>query len=182
MITTLHLLSNTTRKKMHLSKVNEALDHKIIGGSEHQWNCWPNARFLDYETDYAYASVVFNTRTQEIYQAEVNDKGNKHKPYRWMNPDYKDQYFDEATLRGVNPNQAWDDTTWYDLETTEDWLEKASAIMRGERFDERVQVPLDLDNDTLFKLMTMAHERDVTLNKMVEIVLQEVIDRKKINE
>lgn len=162
---------------MHISKVNEALEHKIAGGSEFQWNCWTNARYLDYETDYAHASVVFNTNTQEVYCAEVNDKENNYKPYRWMNSLYKQLYVDEAIQRKVDPNLAWDDTTWYDLETSEDWLDKASAIMSGLEFDERVKVPIDLDNDSLFKLMMMAHERDITLNKMIEIALRAEIDR-----
>jgi hypothetical protein len=66
---------------------------------------------------------------------------------------------------------------WCDLETPEDWIEKASAIMRNEDFDDRVQIPLTLDKDELYKLMEMAHERDVTLNKMVEIILEEMISR-----
>lgn len=162
---------------MHLSKVNEALDHKIVGGSEHQWSCWDNARFLDYESEYAHASVIFNTMTQEVYCAEVNDKLDEVKPYRWLNPAFKDAYINEAKERNVDPNLAWDDKTWYDLETREDWLTKARAIMQGEDFDRRVEVPLDLDDDTLFKLFMMAHENDLTLNKMVEIVLQETINR-----
>lgn len=164
---------------MHLSKVNEALEHKITGGSEYMWNCWDNARWLDYESDYAHASVVFNSKTQEVYTAEVNDKENKHKPYRWLNPLYKDAMLTEAEQRGINSNQAWDNVNWYDLEVQDDWLTKAGAIMRGEDFDQRVEVPLDLDDDTLFKLFMMAHERDVTLNKMVEIVLQNAIDNHK---
>lgn len=167
---------------MHLSKVNEALDHKISGGSEHMWNCWPNSRFLDYETDYAHVSVVFNTETQEVYTAEVNDKDNFYKPYRWMNPLYKQVFVDEAKERNVDPDQAWDDTKWYDLETQEDWLEKAGAIMRGESFDERIQVPLDLDNDLMMRLMLEAHKRDITLNQMVELILQKQIDRLESTE
>lgn len=163
---------------MHLSKVNEALDHKITGGSEYGWRCWPNARWLDYESDYAHVGVVFNSETQIVYSAEINDKENKYKPYRWMNPDYKNEHITEAISHGIDPDYAWDEAKWYDLETQEDWLVKARAIMRGEEFDTRVQVPLTLNNDELFKLMTMAHERDVTLNKMVEIVLQEVIDKR----
>jgi predicted nucleic acid-binding protein len=162
---------------MHLSKVNEALDHKIVGGSEHQWNCWDNARFLDYESDYAHASVVFNSQTQEVYCADVTDKLNELTPYRWLNPEYKEVYFKECKQRKVKKNIAWDDVKWCDLETQNDWLKKAQAIMRGEDFDSRVEVPLDLDDDTLFQLFKKAHENDVTLNKMVEIILQEVITR-----
>lgn len=164
---------------MQLRKVNEALEHRITGGSEYGWNCWPNARWLDYESDYAHASVVFNSETQEIYTAEINDKANQHKPYRWLNPLYKEDMYVEAGVRHINANDAWDGVTWCDLETQDDWLTKARAIMRGEKFDQRIEVPLELDDDTLLKLFTMAHERDVTLNKMVEIVLQEVINRHK---
>lgn len=167
---------------MYLKDVNEKLDHKIVGGSEHQWDCWDNARFLDYESNYAHASVVFNCETQEIYCAEINDKDDKHKPYRWVNPIYKQEYWDEAKEKNVDPDQAWDNKKWYDLETSGDWLTKASAIMRGEKFDTRVEMPLNLDNETLFKLMTMAHERDITLNKMVEEVLSKVIDELKLKE
>lgn len=166
---------------MHLSKVNEALDHKITGGSEFYWTCWDDARYLDYESEYAHVSVVFNTQTQEVYTAEINDKANQVKPYRWMNPIYKQAYLDEAKEKNVDPNQAWDDTKWYDLETVEDWLDKASAIMRGEDFDTRVQVPLTLDKEELYKLMEMAHERDITLNRMVETILEEMIERHKLS-
>lgn len=162
---------------MHLSKVNEALSHKIVGGSEHQWTCWDNVRFLDYESDYAHASVVFNIKTQEVYTAEINDKESKFKPYRWLNPSFKQEYLLEHTKRGIDYTVAWDDTKWYDLETSEDWLTKASAIMENKSFDTRVEVPLDLDNDTILHLALEAHKRDITINQMVEILLQEVIDR-----
>jgi len=43
-------------------------------------------------------------------------------------------------------------------------------------FDERVSVPLDLDNDVILALALEAHKRDITINKMVELVLQRAID------
>lgn len=167
---------------MNLAQVNEAMQHKITEGSEYGWLCWNNARYLDYESDYAGVSVVYNTKTQEIYQAEVSTKiEGDIKPYRWLNPAYKEALFREAGEREVDPNQAWDDVKWYDLETEEDWLEKATAIFNGEEFDERVQVPLDLENDMLLELALEAHRRDITLNKMVEIVLERAIEYHKKN-
>lgn len=164
---------------MHLSKVNEALSHRITGGSDYQWSCWDNARFLDFESENAHASVVFNTQTQEVYVAEVNDKNDSVKPYRWLNPDYKQAFIDEATTRNINHIQAWDDTNWYDLETQEDWLAKAKAIFNGETFDTRVEVPIELEDGELFQLMKMAHERDITFNKLVEEILWNVINTHK---
>ena len=88
-----------------------------------------------------------------------------------LNPKYKEAMYKEARDRRIDADRAWDVTMWYDLETQEDWLEKAGAMFAGLEFDTRVQVPLNLEKDELYKLMTMAHERDVTLNKMVEIIL-----------
>lgn len=169
---------------MKLGQINEAMDHKITSGSEHGWTCWDDARYLDYESDFAHVSVVYNTKTQNIYQAEVSIKtemwSEDMRPYRWLNPLTKDAYVSEATKRGTDPNQAWDDVKWLDLETEEDFLEKATAIFNGEdNFDTRIQVPLDLEDDLLLHLAVEAHKRDITLNKMVEIVLQEAIDRHK---
>ena len=165
---------------MHLSKVNEALDHRITGGSEYQWDCYGfDVRFLDYESDYAHATVVFDTTNQTVYEATVNSKDETVRPYRWLNPDTKQEYLNECKERNIDPVTAWDDVKWVDLETMEDFLDKASAIFNGEGFDERVQVPLDLSRDELFQLMQMAHERDLTLNELVEEILWDVINAEK---
>jgi hypothetical protein len=170
---------------MKLDQVNNAMEHKIVGGSEHGWQCWPDARFLDYETEYGHASVVYSTSTLEIYSADVSLKKESwqddHAPYRWINPLWKKAYDDEAHERSVDLSWAWDDIKWIDLEEAEDWLEKAEAIMRGEAWDNRIRVPIDLDDETAFELMKQAHERDITFNQMVELILREMILRKQDN-
>ena len=45
-----------------------------------------------------------------------------------------------------------------------------------------MKVPLDLSRDELFKLMEMAHERDITLNQMVEEILWQVINQRERNK
>lgn len=163
---------------MNLKQVNEALDHKIEGGSEYNWDIYgPNVRYLDFASDNAHASVLFDTVTQEIYEATVNDNDDKF-AYRWLNADTKELYIEECKKRKIDPNIAWDQKKWYDLEVDEDWLTKAKAIMRGENFDSRVIVPIDLADEELFQLMKLAHENDITLNQMVERILQQVIDEK----
>ena len=103
------------------------------------------------------------------------------KPYRYINIEYQDAYKQEATNRGIDADQAWDDIKWVDLETEEDFIEKATAMFNGEKFDTRIQVPIDLDNDTMLKLAMEAHKRDITLNKMVEEVLRNVIAEHEFN-
>jgi hypothetical protein len=165
---------------MHLSQVNEIANHRITEGSEYGWQCYPDARMLDYESVFAYISIIYSTETQEIYEANVSIKTDAWdedmRPYRWLNPEYKDVMIAESKKRNVKWRKAWDDVKWCDLEVEEDFLEKAEAIFNGQVFDARIQVPVELDNDTLLKLFTMAHERDITLNELITEILQKVID------
>ena len=48
--------------------------------------------------------------------------------------------------------------------------------------DNRVEIELNLDEHEIYQLAMEAHKRDITLNKMIEIILQEVIDKHKVNE
>jgi predicted HicB family RNase H-like nuclease len=170
---------------MNLKQINETLDHKITDGSEYTWNCYPDARFLEYESDYAHVSVIFSTINQTVYEAEVSVKrdawDNDMRPYRWLNPDTKDIMIAEAKKRKVKYRKAWDDVKYIDLDLEEDFLEKAKAIFNKEPFDTRIQMEVDLDDETLVKLAVEAHKRDITINKYIEEVLQAFIDKEKLS-
>ena len=60
-------------------------------------------------------------------------------------------------------------------------LEKARAIYLGEDYDQRVKVPIDLPNELLFELMIKAHEKDITLNNLIEEAIQAAIDAYKLD-
>lgn len=160
---------------MKLSQVNECLDHAITGGGEYGWKCWGNARSLDYETDTSHVSVVYNPKNQEIFEATVEIRDEASRPYRWLNPSQRDKMIEESKTRGIDPDEAWDDVKWIDLETEEDFLEKAHAIANGEDFDERIQVPLTLEDDEMLQLCMMAHEQEITLNQLVVNILTAAI-------
>jgi macrodomain Ter protein organizer (MatP/YcbG family) len=108
-------------------------------------------------------------------------KEHEPKPYRYIDPEYRVSHSTEAEDRNVDFNQAWDDVMWVDLETEEDFIDKASKMFVGESFDTRVSVPLDLDNETILTLSMEAHKRDITLNQMVEELLREMIVNKTLS-
>ena len=170
---------------MNLKQLNQTLDHKITNGSEYQWNCYPDARFLEYESDFAHVSVIFNTTNQIVYQVEISVKRDAWpedmRPYRWLNPDTKDIMIAEAKQRKIKYRKAWDDVKYIDLDLEVDFLEKAKAIFNGEPFDTRIQMEVDLDDETLLKLAVEAHKRDITINKYIEEVLQAFIDKEKLS-
>jgi hypothetical protein len=157
----------------------EAVEYRITEGSEYCWNSFgPNAYRLESwngEQDGHTVSILFDTKTQTVYQMEAHDY-KAERSYRWTHPDYLTAYRDECKQHSNN-DMAYDDVKFTELDVHEDMLKKANAIVRGEEYDTRVTVPVDLNDDELFTLMKLAHERDVTLNKLIEDILQKVIDR-----
>jgi len=158
----------------------ETVEYRITEGSEYGWRCYgPDVYALDSwngEQDGHSFTIIFDKQNQAVYEMQAHDYKN-NRAYRWINPDWKLDHDAEACNRNIDARIAWDDLNYVDLETVEDYYEKSTAIINGEEYDTRVSVPLELDDDLLFDLMKMAHEHDVTLNQMVEIVLRQVIDQ-----
>jgi len=154
----------------------EIVDYKITEGSDYLWRCFGtnayNLTSWSGEQDGYSFNIIFDTVTQEVYTVEACDYKND-RAYQLINLDYKDDYNREATSRGLFGNQAWDDVNFVELESDDDFFQKALAIKEGKDYDTRVSVPLELDDSELFELMKMAHERDLTLNDFVaEIITQ----------
>jgi hypothetical protein len=162
----------------------EAVDYKITEGSEYMWQCYGDHAYrLDsWNQDHEghSVSIVFDTRTHVVYEASAYDY-QRNRAYRLINPDFKFGHDDEAAGRGVEANQAWDDVAYIDLDVDEDFLEKAHAIVLGEDYDTRVQVPVDFTDEELLTYMKLAHERDLTFNQLVEEALREAIAEHREN-
>jgi AbrB family looped-hinge helix DNA binding protein len=47
-------------------------------------------------------------------------------------------------------------------------------------FPKKALVDIDLDDKDLFELMKLAHERDITLNRLIENTLRDVMDKSMI--
>ena len=164
----------------------EIVDYKITEGSDYTWDCYGyNAYRLDSwngDQNGHTVSIVFDTRTQEVYEVTAYDY-KRERAYRMMNPSFVETYRTECSDRDVL-DVAWekDDGTplkYTDLEVAEDFIEKARAILADEEYSTNVIVPFNLEKDELYKLMLMAHERNITLNQLVEEILQLQIERMK---
>jgi len=158
----------------------ETVGYRITEGGDYGWQCYgPNAYRLDswnQDQDGHTVSIVFDTHSQTVYEITAYDY-RRERAYRLINPDYRASFEREAQERGASANEAWDTVNYVDLETAEDFLAKAQAIVADQDYDTRVEVPLTLDNATLFGLMQMAHEQDITLNRLVENIIRQEIDR-----
>ena len=158
----------------------EVVDYRITEGSNYLWNCYgPNSYSLDSWDgihDGRSFSVIFDTKTQVVYEVQAHDFKNQ-RAYRIINPDFKIQRDTESTNRDVSLKEAWEGVDYVELEADDDWIQKAMAIAADEDYDTRVTVPLELDDSEMFTLMKMAHERDLTLNEFVEEILRAQLDR-----
>lgn len=160
----------------------EVCNYRITEGSDYMWHCYgPKAYTLDSwngDLNGHTVSIVFDTQTQIVYEALVYDYKNE-RAYRMINPDFKSAHDAECEDRDIK-DEAWerDDGSpvqYIDLEVEDDWIQKALAIVAGEEYDDRVQIPLDLDKETLHEFMLLAHQKDMTLNELVEEAIKNAI-------
>jgi hypothetical protein len=161
----------------------EVVGYRISEGSPYLWGCFGNNAFsidsvreIDGRIE-STVTVTFSTADQTVYLVEAFDYVN-NRAYRISNPIYKDLYFEECARRYVD-DVAWEDVKFIDLETDEDWIEKATAIAEGLSYDTRVQIPIEFTDEELLTYMKLAHSRDITFNQLVEESLSEAIRQYK---
>ena len=160
------------------------VNYRITEGSTYDWRCYGNHAYTlsawngVHGTGGWSANITFDTKNQTVYEVDVCDYTNV-RAYRVINPDFVDAYEKESETRAVPLNQAWDNVDYTDLDVDQDWLEKARAIVAGETYDTRVQVPVDFSDEELLKYMKLAHEQDVTFNQFVVQALSEAIAQHK---
>lgn len=162
-----------------LKQFFETINYRVTEGYNFQWQCYgPNAYGLDSQDNIwlgGYSvSIIFDSKDQTVYQVEAHDHKN-NRSYRLINPLFNDARRQESARRGIDPDEAYDTVKFVDLETVEDFIEKATAIINGEDYDTRVSIPLELPDAMLFALMKQAHYQDITLNEHMENVLKAAI-------
>ena len=165
-----------------LEQFMECIDYAPTEGTKYCWKCFgSNAYTIDYWNDSfgetgVSVQCVFDVKDNTVYEMQAWDYKNDRQ-YRWIHPDYANEYREEALGRGVNADQSYDDNKFIDLELESDMLEKASAIFSGKEYDHRIMITLDFTNDEKITLMELAHEADMSLNQYIEYILQKEIDR-----
>ncbi len=165
-----------------LKEFMEVVDYRVTEGSDYTWPCFGEGSkpyslsAWNGDHDGWSFNIVFDTGTQEVYMVESCDY--KHqRAYRRINPDWVQAYREHAEEHSPEyVDQAWDDVNYVDLESDDDWIQKALAIISGEDYDTRVSIPLDIPEDELLIFFKAAHERDMTFNEFVEDVLRKALE------
>lgn len=149
-----------------LEQFFNAVNFRISEGSDYGWTCFgPDAYMLCAESTESFsASVVFDRQDQTVFEVDVHDY-NLSKSYRLINPDFKEQYFKESKERGIDPFEAYDNVNFIDLELPEDFIEKTSAIVAGEAYDNRVLVPVELSDEDMATVEKLSSEAGLTVEE-----------------
>ena len=145
----------------------ELVDYKVTEGSDFFTNIpglYSLSAWNGEHNGYSFFIAFDPNNEQRVYTVEVCDYANK-RAYRLKDPAIE------------LDNEAWDECDFVDLEVDDDFIQKCLAIKAGEDYDTRISVPLELEDDLMFELMKKAHERDITLNQMVEEILREQLAR-----
>lgn len=159
----------------------DVINNDKTTGDSFLYECYgPNAYSMEYwngkhDDGGTSMSVVFDLRTQVVYEMEAWDYDNQRE-YRWVHPDYKKALFDETSSRGHDPEDSVDGRKYIDLDVEADILEKASAMYEGVPYDTRVLMEIDFDDDLLLSAMKLAHEQDITFNQYVENALRRMLE------
>ena len=134
----------------------EVCDYRITEGSEYGWQCFGHSAYcLDSwngDQDGHTISIVFDTRTQTVYQVMAYDY-RRNRAYRMTNPEFKAAFDAEFVDREIL-DMAWEDEEgnpikYVALDVEEDFLDKAYAICNDQDYDTRVQVPVDFTDEEL---------------------------------
>lgn len=115
---------------MNLQEFMDAVDCRVCGGSEFQWECYPNAHYMDISdiNGKDVCSCLFSTTSQEVYEVTVY-LYDSFAAYRWIDPVYAPAHAAESEMRGVDTTLASDDLKFIDIASEEDILKTARSII-----------------------------------------------------
>nr|QMP83092.1 MAG: hypothetical protein [Caudoviricetes sp.] len=97
------------------------IEYKIASGNPYLWKCFgSNVRSVEHMDEsigpYRYSiNAVFDTKTKVIYELETYDYDDDIS-YRWINPEYKDAYYKEASDRDVDADIAYGNVEFTDVD------------------------------------------------------------------
>lgn len=168
--------------ELTLKQFLECIDYRITDSGQYLWHCYGNnAVSLDswngqHGPDGRSIHCIFDSETSEVYEMQAWDYRN-NREYRWIHPDYREDYEDEADSRRVNSKQSIGNREFIEVEEIEDILEKARAIFLGKEYDTRIIIKLELTDDEEMLLMRAAHAKDMSVNQFIEHILEAEIAR-----
>ena len=156
----------------YISNFLKMIQHKVTDGSEYLWDCFgTNARFMESTNDDYSIECIFDYKTNRVYQIMLSLESGY---YRWTDLNYISEFKKESDFRlGANYES---EVNYIEVESLEDFL---TMVRKAVNIKEDTTVELNLTDDEVLGLMKIAHERDITLNQLVNDILREYLNLNK---
>ena len=163
---------------MALNQILKAVSYRISNSTQYLYSCFGSNQprlieFLDVNENPCGNFTLDSLG--KVYEIVV-ELAEKNKCYRWIDFEFKNALFNEVVNKGFDPNIAWENIKYTEIESLEDMLIKVEAICKNIPFDERILKPLKLSDDEFLILARMAHEKDVTLNELINLKINDSIN------
>ena len=115
---------------MKLKKFLKAANGRICGGTEYQWDCFPNGQYTDVSDldGNEIGGCIYNRLSMKVYQVEVHVYDDEVS-YRWTNPEWEQAYEDEASKRNVDPINAYDHVNYTIIDDEDEILHLLSEVV-----------------------------------------------------
>lgn len=154
----------------------KAIDYKITDSSDYNWECYGNEiRCIDsYNVGLTECSAMFTKNGGTIRELTMHDF-EARRSYRWTDPQFEQARKDEANSIKVDDNIAYDELEFIELEMIEDMFEKMTAVSRGEEYDTRIMIPLDITDKEFLEVARAAHALDITINAFFTMAIKEAL-------
>ena len=167
----------------NIEKWMKAVQFNVSEGWTYGWDCFSkNTHALSATSNDWESTLIFDRDTKEVFLCEVLDMKNA-RSYRYFFTEEHQKahkaYIERlsSAFKDVDHN----DKPWITLDVEEDFFDKLTSIVKGEEYDPRVELPLDLTDAEFLILAKKAHEADMTFNDYVARALEQAIDMLKAN-
>jgi len=118
---------------MRFIDVSKATGDRLINHEPSMWKCFgEHTMRVEYKdtSGMPYANAIFDMKSQEVMYISVEVPG-QPQAFQWINPDYKTAYYKESEQLGIDPQIAWDEFNFTNVETEELILEYLKDVGEG---------------------------------------------------
>lgn len=162
-----------------LKKYLQAVNYRISTSSEYLWGCYGSDVISidcwDGRQDGISACAYYSPKSNKVYEIQFHDYSTSS-AYRWIHEDYVQAVVKEAVSRGMSPVEAWDEIEYTDVSSSL-VLGLIKDAFSKDVEDSRVDVELELSEELVYELMLEAHRQDITLNELIEGILEREIEK-----
>lgn len=169
---------------MKLSEFLRVINYEITLSEKYKWECFGNrAQSITFWNGLSSEkgidiSCVYDLVTQRVYSVETWDHEN-HIVYCWIDPAYRNAFFQEAKDRGVSPALgSLDFGVSEEIFAEEDILDICSVEFNKNKASESyTDIEVDLPEDLLLQAMLEAHKQDITFNEFARQALAAMMEK-----